>query len=279
MRITLAFLALCLFTLVGLGVTGVANAAPPSDATDVIIPEPTPVVANDFHIRYYNTLGKKMRPTSHLDGPFTIFSAVPTGLDSTTWDCTWSGGVVAIGTKVPVGVTFPQVQACNQLKKTNMYWTFNGTQVGPTLVSPGFDVTPANGPATAIAWKVRNDGPGSMTIRGLQFKMASRPVRALLEMVDSSGVGWDAARSDFTLAAGDSQTFSLPGDAYSYNYLRAQGSVLRSGVWSGRFSQEHQHLRTEPVPAATTWGLIVLSLALLSAGFVAIRRSRRTQVA
>ena len=65
---------------------------------------------------------------------------------------------------------------------------------------------------------------------------------------------------------GDPPRRSPRGGGSPFNLL-AQGQVFIGGRWEGLFVQQHQHPLS--VPTTTTWGLVVLALLLLSAGYVA----------
>jgi len=275
MRHILTVLAIAGLMLVGFG--GINPAAAwweeASDNEDFVNNAVGPV--NDLHITYFNP-GHKMRLVAHCDNGFPTFTGVPTGPDSTTWNLTWSGNTVAPLASVHVGATF-KVENANALYKQNIYWTFNGAPVGssPALNGPGFLIQPPFGVTTSVTYRLYNNGPNAMTIRGFQVRQSFSET-ALCQMLFGQLTGWDPPRSDFVIGPGlfKDITVQTPDNVTTW-FLFGQGQVVINDVVVGNFVHQHEHTVITDTPTVTTWGLIALALLMLGVGFAVVRRSRR----
>lgn len=242
--------------------------------------------ANDLHIVYWSDT--KMRLAGHFDDGFTSFTATPTGTDSMTWECVWSGQVVYYCQWVHVGVIFWQ-QYKNQLFKDEIFWTWDGSYISGSMNGPGFDVEPGGGMTDSLIYTFVNSTSQALTIDSLLFDI--RPLETPLEdmMYPMTDFSITPTPSTFTLEPDSSFSFLIePTISAPPYYVLAQGAVVRDTAVVGHFVQQHEHfdalnfkltagsdsllitdngpLDTDPVLGIITFGPIIIGGRISASG-------------
>lgn len=278
----------------------------------------TGIAVNDLHFRMFQrdqneayTIGGSVKGGAPFtNGAMNITTAGLTDGKNHGYDVSVFGGVIPKGGAVTFELTL-YLNKRNALKITNAFWTLNGTNVGKAKVGKGFKVDKAkaggnggnpNGPSGGGNGAQQGNGGSGNFFHTINIDSEDSVGFELLELkllasdsfyTNLGTINWTAISPIFDINNPFPITIPAQGE-YKYDF-NTTGSYLGGHVYLryitkpiGSFKSNTEEITfgdhpvdivEDSIPTLSQWGLILLSLLLLTTASISLIRQRQTALA